>query len=193
MGRPSGYLDRQLRRWTSQWEHNQTRAVPPIEAIGRWLAEHRPPVEDTTVVHGDAKLDNAIYAVGPGARLAALVDWEMATLGDPLADLGLLCGTYVEPGEEADPVFGFSTATMAAGSPTRAEIAAWYAERSGRDVEHLGWYEVLALWKIMILLEGSYKRYLAGTTRDPFFKLMEQGVPRTASLVLRRTNGATDR
>ena len=187
IGRPSGYLERQLRRWTSQWEHNQTRPVPEVEAIGRWLADNRPEVEATSVVHGDAKLDNAIYGEERPVHLAALVDWEMATLGDPLADLGLLCGTYVEPGEVPDPVFGFSPATSAAGSPTRSEIAAWYEERSGRDVSHLGWYEVLALWKIVILLEGSYKRFVAGTTHDPFFTLLEDGIPRMATILLERT------
>ncbi|HZO06328.1 MAG TPA: phosphotransferase family protein, partial [Solirubrobacterales bacterium] len=111
IGRPSGYLERQLRRWNSQWEHNQTRVVPEIVEVGEWLAANRPTAEETTVVHGDAKLDNAIYREGMPVRLEALVDWEMATLGDPLADLGLLCGTYVEPGEEPDPVLGFSPAT----------------------------------------------------------------------------------
>jgi aminoglycoside phosphotransferase (APT) family kinase protein len=190
IGRPSGYLERQLRRWNSQWKHNQTRSVPEIEAIGRWLAANRPPDVETTVVHGDAKLDNAIYHDARPVHLAALVDWEMATLGDPLADVGLLCGTYVEPGEQPDPVFGFSPVTTAPGSPRREEIASWYAERSGRDVAHLAWYEVLALWKIMILLEGSYKRFLAGTTHDPFFPLLDAGIPRMAKVVVERTRTA---
>lgn len=187
IGRPAGYLGRQLRRWSGQWVHNRTRALPEIEAIGEWLAARVPTAEETTVVHGDAKLDNAIFRDTPPVRLAALVDWEMATLGDPLADLGLLCATYVEPGEEPDPVFGFSPATAAAGSPRRAEIAAWYAARSGRDVTSLPWYEVLALWKLMVLLEGSYRRYLAGTTQDPFFAELEMGIPRMAAAVLDRT------
>jgi aminoglycoside phosphotransferase (APT) family kinase protein len=191
IGRPSGYLERQLRRWKSQWEHNQTREVEAVVAAGEWLSANRPSAEETTVVHGDAKLDNAIYSEARPLRLEALVDWEMATLGDPLADLGLLCGTYVEPGETPDPVFGFSPATTAPGSPLREEISRWYAERSGRDVAHLTWYEVLALWKITILLEGSYKRYLAGTTHDPFFPLLEQGIPRMASIVLERTRAGT--
>lgn len=191
IGRPSGYLERQLRRWMGQWEHNQTRPVPEIEEVGEWLAANRPSAEETTVVHGDAKLDNAIYREAMPVRLEALVDWEMATLGDPLADIGLLCGTYVEPGEVPDPVFGFSPATTAEGSPRREEIATWYAEVSGRDVTQLRWYEVLALWKITILLEGSYKRYLAGTTQDPFFPLLEEGIPRMASIVIERTRAGS--
>ena len=95
-------------------------------------------------------------------RLAVIVDWEMSTLGDPLADLGLLCATYLERGEEPDPVLGFSPATSAEGAPTRQEIVARYRERSGRDVGELRWYEVLAIWKIAILLEGSYKRIHRG-------------------------------
>jgi aminoglycoside phosphotransferase (APT) family kinase protein len=187
IGRPGGYLARQLRRWNEQWLHNQTRPVPEIEAIGRWLADNAPAFEETTVVHGDAKLDNAIFREARPVHLEALVDWELATLGDPLADLGLLCGTYVEPGEEADPVFGFSPATALPGAPRREEIVARYSERTGRDITNVAWYEVLALWKIMILLEGSYKRYQAGTTHDPFFSRVEAGIPRMAAIVSRRT------
>lgn len=188
VGRPSGYLDRQLRRWNQQWEHNRTREVPGIDEIGAWLGAHRPASTETTLVHGDYKLDNAIYHHGAPPRLAAIIDWEMATLGDPLADLGLLCATYLEPGEQPDPVLGFSPATAAEGAPTRREIVDRYAHRSGREVRDLAWYEVLALWKIAILLEGSYKRYLAGTTSDPFFALLTDGIPRVAAAALERAH-----
>lgn len=181
IGRSGGYLDRQLQRWSRQWEHNRTRPVPEIDEIRDWLVAERPRNEETTIVHGDAKLDNAIYDHGKPASLAVLVDWEMATLGDPLADLGLLCGTYVEPDEDPDPVFGFSPVTNAKGSPRREEIATWYAERSGRPVDALAWYEILAVWKIMVLLEGSYRRHLAGTTADPLFALLGEGIPRMAA------------
>jgi aminoglycoside phosphotransferase (APT) family kinase protein len=187
IGRPSGYLERQLRRWKGQWEHNHTRTVPDIDRMGEWLTEHLPADHETTLVHGDYKLDNAIFHHGRPARLEVIVDWEMSTLGAPLADLGLLCATYVEHGEEPDEVLDFSPATAAPGSLTRDEIIARYAERSGRAVHDLAWYEGLALWKIAILLEGSYKRYLAGTTADPFFALLADGVPRLAARALRYT------
>jgi aminoglycoside phosphotransferase (APT) family kinase protein len=187
IGRPSGYLERQVRRWKSQWEHNRTRAIPAVERMGAWLAEHLPEDAETTLVHGDYKLDNAIFEPAPPATLAAIFDWEMATLGAPLADVGLLCATYLEQGEEPDEVLGFSPATALPGCPSRGELIERYAVGSGRAVADLAWYEGLALWKIAILLEGSYKRYLAGTTADPFFARLADGVPRLAQRALEIT------
>lgn len=192
IGRPGGYLERQLRRWKAQWEHNQTRAVPDIDRMGDWLTENLPARYETTVVHGDYKLDNAIFRPGPPARLAVIVDWEMSTLGAPLADLGLLCATYLESGEEPDEVLGFSPATAQAGALTRAEIVARYADRSGRLVDDLHWYQGLAVWKIAILLEGSYKRYLSRSTDDPFFALLAEGVPRLAARAIQYTQQEGD-
>jgi aminoglycoside phosphotransferase (APT) family kinase protein len=192
IGYPSGYLERQVRRWKKQWGHNQTRPVSAVDEIGEWLSEHLPETAETTIVHGDYKLDNAIYRPTLPVRLAVIVDWEMSTLGDPLADLGLLCATYLERGEEPDPVLGFSPATAAEGAPTRKEIVARYRERSGRDIGERGWYEVLAIWKIAILLEGSYKRFLEGTTSDRFFALLEDGVPRVAAMARDRITAATE-
>jgi aminoglycoside phosphotransferase (APT) family kinase protein len=188
IGRPSGYLERQVRRWKSQWEHNQTREVRDIDRMGDWLAQHIPTSYETTLVHGDYKLDNAIYRPQAPAELAVIVDWEMSTLGAPLADLGLLCATYLERGEQPDEVLGFSPATATEGALTRDEIVARYAERSGRPVDDLRWYEGLAVWKIAILLEGSFKRYLAGSTADPFFALLADGVPRLAARAVQYTN-----
>jgi aminoglycoside phosphotransferase (APT) family kinase protein len=186
IGHPDGYVKRQVRRWKKQWRHNQTRALSAIDEVGVWLSEHLPETAETTLVHGDYKLDNAIYHPTLPVRLAVIVDWEMSTLGDPLADLGLLCATYLERGEQPDPVLGFSPATAGEGAPTRQEIVARYRERSGRDVGELGWYEVLAIWKIAILLEGSYKRFLEGTTNDRFFARLEDGVPRVAAMARER-------
>jgi aminoglycoside phosphotransferase (APT) family kinase protein len=193
IGFPSGYLERQVRRWKKQWIHNQTREIDAIDVVGEWLAENLPRTEETTLVHGDYKLDNAIYRPGMPVRLAVIVDWEMSTLGDPLADLGLLCATYVEMGEKPDPVLGFSPATAAPGAPTRAEIVAQYRMRTGRNVQHLHWYEALALWKIAILLEGSYKRFIRRTTNDQFFARLEDGVPRVAATARDRISSGEER
>jgi aminoglycoside phosphotransferase (APT) family kinase protein len=187
IGRPTGYLERQLRRWKGQWEHNRTRPIADIDRMAAWLTKYLPSDNETTLVHGDYKLDNAIFQPGRPARLAAVVDWEMATLGAPLADVGLLCATYVERGEEPDEVLGFSPATTAPGSLTRRELIERYASKSGRPIHDLPWYEGLALWKIAILLEGSYRRYQAGTTADPFFALLADGVPRLAARALHYT------
>ena len=187
LGRPSGYLERQVRRWKGQWAHNRTRPVPDIDRMGDWLTANIPVGYETTLVHGDYKLDNAIFRPRPPARLAVIVDWEMSTLGAPLADLGLLCATYLEPGEEPDEVLGFSPATALPGALSRRQIVARYATLSGRAVDDLRWYEGLAVWKIAILLEGSYKRYLAGSTTDSFFALLAEGVPRLARRALTHT------
>jgi aminoglycoside phosphotransferase (APT) family kinase protein len=189
VGRPAGYLERQLRRWNGQWEHNATRELPAIVAVGEWLAANRPESGEATLVHGDYKLDNVLFSARE-PRLMAVVDWELSTLGDPLADVGFLLATYVEPGDEIDPVLSFSPATGGEGGMTRAELAEHYAERSGRRVDAIGWYECLALWKLAILLEGSYKRFREGTTEDPFFALLESGVPRIAERALALTSGA---
>jgi aminoglycoside phosphotransferase (APT) family kinase protein len=189
IGRPSGYLERQLGLWTAQWDRYRTRPIPAIEQAAQWLASSMPATDETVLVHGDYKLDNAIFAPGRPARIAGIVDWEMATLGAPLADVGFLAATYLAPGERPDPVLGFSAATATAGCPTREEVIERYASSSGRDVSGLHWYEALALWKLAILLEGSYKRYCAGVSTDPFFALLEDGVPRLAERALLATAG----
>jgi aminoglycoside phosphotransferase (APT) family kinase protein len=192
LSRPTGFLERQLRRWQAQWEHNATREVPDVEALAAWLERHRPAQAETTLVHGDFKLDNVILAAEPPARILAVVDWEMAALGDPLADIGLLLAVYVEPGEVADPMLGFSAATSEEGCPTRAELLEAYAQRSGRSLEHLRWYECMAIWKISIILEGSYRRLLAGSTANPFLEQAADGVPRIAARALARAHGHDD-
>ncbi|HVW46658.1 MAG TPA: phosphotransferase family protein [Solirubrobacterales bacterium] len=178
-GRPAGYLERQLRRWNGQWDHNRTREIEAIEWVAGWLAANRPQSGPATLVHGDYKLDNVLMSATE-PRLLAVIDWELSTIGDPLADLGFLLATYVEPGQELDPVLSFSPATAGEGGLGRAEIVDRYAAAGGREVGSIRWYECLALWKLAILLEGSYKRFQVGTTADPFFALLETGVPRLA-------------
>ncbi len=183
-GKPSGYLERQLRRWKGQMELTLpfTRPLPDLEAIGEWLAANRPPETETTLVHGDYKLDNVVFAAGPPPRLVAILDWEMSTLGDPLADLGWMVSFWREAGEDESDVFTRTArVTALPGFQSRADLVERYATKTGRDVSHLNWYQVLAVWKLAILLEGSYARHLAGMTDDPFFAEMERGVPALAA------------
>lgn len=179
-GRPTGYLDRQLRRWSGQLalasEH--TRPLPELEKVAAWLAEHRPESPPSTIVHGDYKLDNVVLDPGPPVRLVSVLDWEMSTIGDPLADVGYLLSFWRESSDPPDPVLAEQgELTRQPGFLTRDELIDRYAERSGRRPRDLTWYIVLALWKLAILLEGSYARHLAGVTDDPFFALLEEGVP----------------
>lgn len=176
-GKPTGYLDRQLRRFGGLWEHNRTRELPVLEQVTAWLAEHKPDSPEATIVHGDYRLGNTMFGPGAPARLVAIFDWELATIGDPLADVGYLVATYAEPGDPEDALFGLSAVTRRAGFPSREQLIARYEERSGRSMSDVRWYMTLALWKSAVFLEGSYKRRLAGTTEDAFFDRLKTGVP----------------
>ncbi|MFN8133353.1 MAG: phosphotransferase family protein, partial [Solirubrobacteraceae bacterium] len=180
-GKPTGYLERQLRRFSGLWEHNKTREVPVLESVTTWLQANRPESGPATIVHGDFRLGNTMFAPGAPARLVAIFDWELATIGDPLADVGYLTATYPEPGDDQGTLFALAAVTTREGFPTRAELIARYEERSGRSMRDVRWYQTLAMWKSAIFLEGSYKRLLAGTTDDPFFRMLDTGVPEIAA------------
>ncbi len=178
LGGPTGYLERQLRRFAGLWELTRTRELPVIEDVHRRLTETVPESPPATIVHGDYRLGNTMYAAAAPARLLAILDWELATVGDPLADVGYLTATWTEPG--APSPLGVSPVTARPGFATKAELVARYEAASGRRVERLAWYQALALWKASIFLEGNYKRFLAGTTDDPYYATLDVGVPRLA-------------
>lgn len=186
-GKPSGYIARQIVRWTKQLEGatSLTRPLPGYAKIAEWLAANQPPEQPHTIVQGDYKLDNVVYAPGSPARLAAVLDWEMATIGDPLADLGWMLSFWREPGDPPDPLHGaLNDVFQGDGWPTRAELVARYEARTRRAMTDIRFYVALAMWKLGILLEGSYARHLMGTTDDPFFALLESGVPAIADRAL---------
>ena len=167
LGRHDGYAERQLKRWKRQWDDSRTRELEAMEETHRILSSRVPEQRDTAIVHGDYRLDNVI--VSPSGEVAAVVDWELCTLGDPLADLGLLHVYWAQPG---DPVVPLSRApTLAPGFPTRDELATRYAQRSGRDIAQLDFFVALGYWKLAAILEGVYARYSAGAygqTSDEF-------------------------
>lgn len=190
IGRPDGYLARQLKRWQGQREGAKTRELPDYDVLVGWLADHLPESGPPSVVHGDYKLDNVAMApTVDGPKLTAILDWEMATVGDPLADLGYLMSFWLEPGEVSEFADVAGNVTSLGGFPTREEMVQRYAASSGRDVTDLTFYTALAIWKLAILLEGSYSRHLAGTTDDPFFALLDRGVPALLQRA-RRVSGA---
>jgi len=174
-GKPTGYLERQLRRFNGLWEHNRTRELPQVVEVGRWLAANMPPSPPATIVHGDFRLGNTMFAATAPARLTAILDWEMATIGDPLADVGYLMMHWTEPGDQLGK-FNLNNVTLQPGFPTRAELIARYEARSGRSVQALDWYVTLALWKAVVFMEGNYKRALSGSTDDPYLKSFGDGV-----------------
>jgi aminoglycoside phosphotransferase (APT) family kinase protein len=187
-GKPEGYLARQMRRMGQLWELARFRDQPDIEAVGRWLSENVPTQANPTIVHGDFKLDNVIFAAKSPARLVAVVDWEMSTLGDPLADLGWMLYFWRDPDDEDFRGPGAGGVTQLEGFPRRRDLLALYAARSARATDNIGWYVALAGWKIAIIMEGSYRRYLGGVTDHPTFARLEEGVPalaRRAALAMR--------
>jgi len=165
-GRPAGYLERQVKRWSQQWERSATEPLPAIDELIRRLRRALPERSDACIVHGDYRLGNlALDPADPG-RVVAIFDWEMATLGDPLADLGY---TLIYWGEAGDPVseddvFPQVALTAREGFFTRAELVEAYAKQSGRDVEGIDFYRVLALYKGAVIAEGIYARFLQGKT-----------------------------
>jgi len=169
-GRAGGYLERQLRRFGGLWEHNRTRSIPAVEQTGAWLAGHLPHSGPATVVHGDFRLGNVMFAPRAPTRLVAVLDWEMATIGDPLADLGYLTALWSGQGDPSLGMFDLSPVTREEGFPNRAELVARYEQRSGRSITDMRWYQTLALWKAAIFMEGNYRRAVTGATDDPYLR-----------------------
>jgi aminoglycoside phosphotransferase (APT) family kinase protein len=179
LGRPEGYTARQVARWTKQWGVMATRELPDIEAVREWLEAHVPADSPAAIVHGDYKLDNVVFGAQPPAQLRAILDWEMATLGDPLADLGYLMIFWPEPGEPQ--IGGLAQPTQEEGFPTRVELIDRYEQRTGFSMTDVNFYRTLALWKLAILTEGLYKRYLAGKADSDWFAILETAVPQMAA------------
>lgn len=176
-GRPEGYLERQIATFSRLATQVGDRPLPLIGELATWLERTLPTTQRHCLVHGDYRLGNLMYAPAAPAQVLAILDWEMSTLGDPLADLGYLSATYCDPGPVRS-VMEISTVTAQEGFLTREEIAQRYAGASGLDVSELPWYEVLALWKASVFLEQIYTRWTRGERPgDWFAPTLEQGVP----------------
>ncbi|HEV7562547.1 MAG TPA: phosphotransferase family protein [Solirubrobacterales bacterium] len=185
IGRAEGYLERQLKRFTGLLERNATRQLPELERVAGWLADNLPPSPTATVVHGDYRLGNVMYAPAE-PRLLAVLDWEMATIGDPLADLGYMTAMWVDTDDPPNPVGDLSAVTRLPGFPPRRFLAERYAAATDVSLDALSWYQVLAIWKAAIFLEGSYKRFQEGTTSDPYFGRLGEGVEALGRLAFQR-------
>jgi aminoglycoside phosphotransferase (APT) family kinase protein len=179
LGRRDGYVERTLRRWRGQWEKSKSREIPLVDAVADRLAADIPAAGPTRIVHGDYRLDNCIVAPDDGA-VRAVLDWELCTLGDPLADLGQLLMYWTEPDDEFSALYW--APTRAPGFPGRKDITARYAARSGRDLSDLDFYVALAYWKGACILEGVYVRYASGQypATDDSWRSFESAVPRMA-------------
>lgn len=175
-GPPEGYLARQLRRWTRQWEASREVELPELDALAADLTAKAPEQRETTLVHGDYRLDNTMVDRADPGRVRAVLDWELSTLGDPLADVGLL-GVYWSGGSAtaANPIV--ETVTGLPGFPSRAEVLQTYAERSGRSTEDLPWYLAFGYFKLAVISAGIAARARAGGMVGEGFDLASKAVP----------------
>jgi aminoglycoside phosphotransferase (APT) family kinase protein len=153
LGKPEGFLERQVSRWLAQLDRYQTRDLPHLEFLADWLGSNRPTMSAAGIIHGDYSPFNVMVAPQSPARLAAIIDWDTGTIGDPLIDLGHLLARWTEPGEE--PVITLQAGGVD-GYPTRAGLAERYGVRTGRDLSALPYYEALALFKLAVILEGRH-------------------------------------
>jgi aminoglycoside phosphotransferase (APT) family kinase protein len=170
LGKPDGFLERQVEGWAERWQRAKTDETPVMDFVIRWLRERRPPSGKPTLVHNDYKLDNVMLPAGNVDRIEAVLDWEMTTVGDPLADLGLtLCyWTWANLPELQSPVACSITAQAA--WFTREQLIMRYAELSGRDVLSVRYYEVLGVFKLAAILQQIYYRFRRGQTADARFE-----------------------
>jgi aminoglycoside phosphotransferase (APT) family kinase protein len=186
------YLPQQITRWSAQLAAYESRDLPAATRIAAWLDTNRPADQPAALFHGDYKLDNVLFAPESPPRLAAVVDWEMAGIGDPLVDLGW--ALIFHPGPEGTIHLGMTKEPTFALEhlPDRRELVDRYAEASGRDVAHIGWYDVFARWKLAIALEGSYAKFLRGESDKPiheFFGMQADLLLESAANVI--DNGET--
>lgn len=177
-GKPDGFLERQVPRWLAQLERHKSRELPYLNDVTAWLESNRPKSYPIGAMHGDLHLSNTLVSKSPPVRLVGIVDWEQSTIGAPLMDLGWFVSLWNEPGEPAtllpggDPKF-----SQRPGMPTRRELIEHYTARSGLDVNHIAYYQALALFKIACVIEGSYYRYVRGESKDPAHKSFETIIP----------------
>jgi aminoglycoside phosphotransferase (APT) family kinase protein len=186
LGRHEGYISRQLKRWYSQWNQGKTRDLPAVDRVHDALLERIPEQGPATIVHGDYRLDNCM--VDDHGEVVAVLDWEICTLGDPLADLGMLLVYWTGPDDEESAWTG--SATTIPGFWNRDELADRYAATSGRDIAGLDFYVAFAYWKLACILEGVYSRYVGGalgqrsaTELEPF-RLQVDGAAQRAEDLL---------
>ncbi|HZT76898.1 MAG TPA: phosphotransferase family protein [Vicinamibacterales bacterium] len=169
LGKPAGFVERQVRGWSERWQRSQTTTLDDMDGLAAWLRDRLPPnPERPSVVHGDFKLDNVMLDAADVGRIVAIFDWEMSALGDPLVDVGILLAYWspTAPPEQRDAL---TSVTQRPGYFTREEIIDRYAARSGRDLTNIRYFEVFALFKIAVVIQQIYYRYVNGQTRDARF------------------------
>ena len=176
MGKPDGYVERQVEGWTERYFAARTDEVPQIEAAAAWAAGHLPAESGAALIHNDYKYDNVVLDPADPSRVVAVLDWEMATIGDPLMDLGTTLGYWIDPGDSALLKARAFGPTHLPGGLSRREVVARYAERTGRPTGDLLFHYVFALFKMAVIIQQIYQRYVDGHTHDPRFASLGQVV-----------------
>jgi aminoglycoside phosphotransferase (APT) family kinase protein len=173
LGQPEGYVARQIEGWARRYYNARTDDVPAIERLASWLKEHAPPDSSrSALIHNDYKYDNVVLAPGGLSEVRAVLDWEMATIGDPLMDFGTTLGYWVERGDPEEwQAFGFGL-TMMPGSFSRREMVEYYAKQSGRDIPNAVFYYAYGLFKTAVIVQQIYFRYRQGLTKDERFAVL---------------------
>jgi aminoglycoside phosphotransferase (APT) family kinase protein len=178
LGKPQGYLERQVRGWTERYHGSKTDELPEVERVSAWMSAHMPPSGGAALIHNDYKYDNLVLDVADVTKIAGVLDWEMCTIGDPLSDLGTTLAYWVDPGDNEELQKIRWCPSTYPGSLSRAQLAERYAHTSRRDISNLVFYLVFARFKVAVIVQQIYYRFRQGLTKDARFAAMA-GVVKT--------------
>jgi len=176
LGKPHGYVERQVHGWVDRYYGSQTHDLAEVKYLATWMRDHLPETSGASLIHNDYKYDNIVLASDDVTRIIGVLDWEMATIGDPLADLGTALAYWVEPKDPEELQRIRWCPSTYPGSMTRAQIVEWYARKTGRDVSPIAFYLVLARFKLAVIVQQIYFRYHQGLTKDERFRSMPDAV-----------------
>jgi aminoglycoside phosphotransferase (APT) family kinase protein len=176
LGKPQGYLERQVRGWAERYHGSKTHDIPEVDTISAWIQQHMPSSSGAALIHNDYKYDNVVLDPSDLSKIIGVLDWEMCTIGDPLTDLGSALAYWVDASDPQEILETRWGPTTAAGSLARAELAQRYAQKTGRDLSAMAFYLVFARFKIAVIVQQIYYRYHQGLTHDERFATMPQRI-----------------
>jgi aminoglycoside phosphotransferase (APT) family kinase protein len=181
LGKPQGYLERQVRGWIERYHGSKTQDYPEVEKISEWMQQHIPSTGGASLIHNDYKYDNVVLDPGDITKIIGVLDWEMCTIGDPLTDLGTTLAYWVDAADPEELQENRCGPTTHPGSFTRAELVEYYAQKTGRDASQMSFFLTFARFKIAVIVQQIYYRYHLGLTKDERFASM----PRRINILLR--------
>lgn len=184
LGHPEGFVERQVAGWKRRWEKSRDERNPVADDVSSWLESNLPPTSEPTLIHNDWRLDNMAVSPDDPGKCVAVYDWDMATRGDPLADVGTLMATWYDRGESPANLNPMPTDSV--GWITRSEALDRYSDISGRSLDHIDWYIVFGSWKLAVVLQQIYIRWVRGQTQDPRFEQLGKGAERLFELAAER-------